>query len=80
MEEERPEEGDSKMGTTSTSQQTDPDDQIEKMEPELLDEIARLQTTISEVNKETLEHLTVIQHPVPEHRSKVYLTGFGQVW
>ena len=81
MEEERPKEEDSKKKkTTSTGQQTDPDDQIEKMEPELLDEIARLRTTVKEVNKETFERMTVIQHPVPEYRSKVYLTGFGQVW
>lgn len=65
--------------TTSTGQQTDPNDQIDNMEPELLDEIARLSTTVKEVNKETFERMTVIHHPVPESKNKVYLTGFGQV-
>ena len=70
------------MESTETSNLTNElsDDEImASMEPELIEEMERLRTTVGHINEDNFKRMTEIQNPVPESKSKVYLTGFGQV-
>ena len=70
------------MESTETSNSTNElsDDEImATMEPELIQEMERLRTTVGLIDEDNFKRMTEIQNPVPESKHKVYLTGFGQV-